>query len=53
MDLARRLEAMSEGRSTAERSEMIEEIKGDLAVVKRTLLRRISFGHAQISEGSG
>jgi len=36
-----------------ERLEMIEEIKGDLAVVKRTLLRRISFGHAQISGGSG
>ncbi|HWS15223.1 MAG TPA: ATP-binding protein [Candidatus Methylomirabilis sp.] len=53
MDLARRLETMSEVRSTPERSEMIEEIKGDLAVVKRTLLRRISFGHAQISEGSG
>jgi two-component system sensor histidine kinase RpfC len=53
MDLARRLETMKEGGSIPERSEMIEEIKGDLAVVKRTLLRRISFGHAQIGEGSG
>lgn len=53
MDLARRLETMKEGRSMSERMEMIEEIKGDLAVVKRTLLRRISFGHAQISESSG
>jgi two-component system sensor histidine kinase RpfC len=53
MDLARRLETMKEGHSMPERLEMIEEIKGDLAVVKRTLLRRISFGHAQISGGSG
>jgi len=53
MDLARRLEAMKEGHTLAERLEMIEEIKGDLAVVKRTLLRRISFGHAQASGGSG
>ena len=53
MDLARRLENMKEGCSMSEREETIEEIKGDLAVVKRTLLRRISFGHAQISEGSG
>ena len=53
MELARRLETMKEERSTSERLEMIEEIKGDLAVVKRTLLRRISFGHAQIGEGSG
>ncbi|MDD5761093.1 MAG: ATP-binding protein [bacterium] len=53
MDLARRLEAMKEEHSMSERSEMIEEIKGDLALVKRTLLRRISFGHAQVSEGSG
>jgi two-component system sensor histidine kinase RpfC len=53
MDLARRLETMKEGRSMSERLETIEEIKGDLAVVKRTLLRRISFGHAQIGEGSG
>jgi two-component system sensor histidine kinase RpfC len=53
MDLARRLETMKEGCSMSERLETIEEIKGDLAVVKRTLLRRISFGHAQMSEGSG
>ena len=53
MDMARRLETMKEGHSMPERLEMIEEIKGDLAVVKRTLLRRISFGHAQISGGSG
>jgi CheY-like chemotaxis protein/HPt (histidine-containing phosphotransfer) domain-containing protein len=53
MDLARRLETMKEGRSMSERLDMIEEIKGDLAVVKRTLLRRISFGHAQIGEGTG
>jgi len=53
MDVARRLETMKEGHSMPERLEMIEEIKGDLAVVKRTLLRRISFGHAQISGGSG
>ena len=53
MDLARRLETMKEGHSMSERLELLEEIKGDLAVVKRTLLRRISFGHAQISEGSG
>jgi two-component system sensor histidine kinase RpfC len=53
MDLARRLEAMKEGHTLSQRLEMIEEIKGDLAVVKRTLLRRISFGHAQIGGGSG
>jgi HPt (histidine-containing phosphotransfer) domain-containing protein len=53
MDLACRLETMKEGRSMSERLETIEEIKRDLAVVKRTLLRRISFGHAQISGGSG
>ena len=53
MDLARRLETMKEGASVSERMDIIEEIKGDLAAVKRTLLRRISFGHAQIGEGSG
>ncbi|MFA5806853.1 MAG: ATP-binding protein [bacterium] len=53
MDLARRLETMKEEYSMSERLELIEEIKGDLALVKRTLLRRISFGHAQISEGLG
>jgi HPt (histidine-containing phosphotransfer) domain-containing protein len=53
MDLARRLETLKEGHSMSERLEMLEEIKGDLAVVKRTLLRRISFGHAQTREGSG
>lgn len=53
MDLARRLETLKEGHSMSEREEAIEEIKGDLAVVKRTLLRRISFGHAQTREGSG
>jgi two-component system sensor histidine kinase RpfC len=53
MDLAVRLENMKEGCSMSEREETIEEIKGDLAAVKRTLLRRISFGHAQIGEGSG
>jgi hypothetical protein len=53
MDLARRLENMKEGCSLSEREGAIEEIKGDLAVVKRTLLRRISFGRAQIGEGSG
>ena len=53
MDLALRLETMKEGRSMSERLETIEEIKRELAVVKRTLLRRISFGHAQISGGSG
>jgi hypothetical protein len=44
---------MKEGCSLSEREGAIEEIKGDLAVVKRTLLRRISFGRAQIGEGSG
>ena len=53
MDLARRLETMKEGHTMSERLDAIEEIKGDLAAVKRTLLRRISFGHAQMSEGSG
>ena len=53
MDLAGRLQNMKEGRSMSERLETIEEIKADLAVVKRTLLRRISFGHAQMSEGLG
>jgi HPt (histidine-containing phosphotransfer) domain-containing protein len=53
MDMARRLETMKEGHSMPERLDMIEAIKGDLAVVKRTLLRRISFGQAQISGGSG
>jgi two-component system sensor histidine kinase RpfC len=53
MDLARRLENMKEECSLSEREGAIEEIKGDLAVVKRTLLRRISFGHAQIGESSG
>jgi hypothetical protein len=37
----------------SERLDAIEEIRGELAAVKRTLLRRISFGHAQMSEGSG
>jgi two-component system sensor histidine kinase RpfC len=53
MELARKLETMKEGHSMSERLELIEQIKGDLAVVKRTLLRRISFGHAQAGEGSG
>ena len=53
MELARRLEAMKEGHPMTERLEAIAEIKGDLAVVKRTLLRRISFGHAQVGESSG
>jgi two-component system sensor histidine kinase RpfC len=53
MDMARRLETMKEGHSMPERLDMIEAIKGDLAVVKRTLLRRISFGNAQIGGGSG
>jgi two-component system sensor histidine kinase RpfC len=53
MDLARRLETMKEGHPLSERLDTIEEIKGDLAAVKRTLLRRISFGHAQIGEGLG
>jgi len=53
MDLARRLETMKEGHAMSQRLEMIEEIKGDLAAVKRTLLRRISFGHAQISGSTG
>jgi hypothetical protein len=53
MDLARRLENMKEGCSMSDREEAIEEIKGELAVVKRTLLRRISFGREQIGEGSG
>ena len=53
VDLARRLENMKEGCSMSEREEAIGKIKGELAVVKRTLLRRISYGHAQIGEGSG
>ena len=53
MNLARRLETMKEGHSASERLETVEEIKAELAVVKRTLLRRISFGHAQVGEGSG
>ncbi len=53
MDLARRLETMKEGHTMSQRLEMIEEIKGDLAAVKRTLLRRISFGHAQIGGSTG
>ncbi|WP_330894183.1 ATP-binding protein [Candidatus Deferrimicrobium sp.] len=53
MDLAGRLENMKEGCSMSDREEGIEEIKGELAVVKRNLLRRISFGHAQTMEGSG
>jgi two-component system sensor histidine kinase RpfC len=53
MDLARRLETMKEGHPMSERLATLDEIKGDLAAVKRTLLRRISFGHAQIGEGSG
>ncbi|HSE14331.1 MAG TPA: ATP-binding protein [Candidatus Deferrimicrobium sp.] len=53
MDLAGRLESMKEGCPASEREETIDEIKGDLAAVKRSLLRRISFGHAQIGEGSG
>jgi two-component system sensor histidine kinase RpfC len=53
VDLARRLESMKEGHPMSERLDTIDEIRGDLAAVKRTLLRRISFGHAQMSEGSG
>jgi len=53
MDLARSLESMKEGHPMSERLDTIDEIRGDLAAVKRTLLRRISFGHAQMSEGSG
>jgi HPt (histidine-containing phosphotransfer) domain-containing protein len=53
MDLARRLEIMKEGHPMSERLDTLEEIRGDLAAVKRTLLRRISFGHAQMGEGSG
>jgi two-component system sensor histidine kinase RpfC len=53
MDLARKLEARGEPRSAPERMEMLEEVKEEIGVVKRTLLRRISFGHAQAGEGSG
>lgn len=53
MDQAYRLETLKEGHPESERSEMIEEIKGDLALVKRTLLRRISFGNAQTGESAG
>ena len=53
MDLAHRLETTKEEDSMSVRLELIEEIKGDLAVVKRTLLRRISFGNAQVNEGTG
>ena len=51
MDLARRLETLKEGHPMSERLDAIGEIRGELAAVKRTLLRRISFGHAQMSEG--
>jgi hypothetical protein len=44
---------MKEGHPMSERLDTLEEIRGDLAAVKRTLLRRISFGHAQMGEGSG
>ena len=53
MDLALRLENMGAGDSMSGRMETVEELKGNLAVVKRTLLRRISFGHAQAGEVSG
>lgn len=53
MDLARGLETMREGHSAPERMERIEEIKGEIGVVKRTLLRRISFGPSHVGEGSG
>lgn len=53
MDLARKLEARGGSRSAPERMEMLEEVKEEIGVVKRTLLRRISFGHPQAGEGSG
>jgi two-component system sensor histidine kinase RpfC len=53
MDLAHRLETAREGDSLSERMEMIDEVKANLAVVKRTLLRRISFGQPQANGGTG
>jgi two-component system sensor histidine kinase RpfC len=52
MEKANRLQNMKEGASATERMELLEDIKGDIAVVKKTLLRRISVQQPQIGGGS-
>jgi two-component system sensor histidine kinase RpfC len=52
MEMANRLQGMREGFPAEERMELLEDIKGDIAVVKKTLLRRISVQQPQIGGGS-
>ncbi len=52
MDAANRLQGMKEGFSDAERMELLEDIKRDISVVKKTLLRKISVQQPQIGGGS-
>jgi two-component system, sensor histidine kinase RpfC len=53
MDLASRLQHMTDGYTMADRLETLEEVRAAISVVKRTLLRKISVNQSQMGEGSG